>query len=125
MRLRAKGGGDPTITVLQRELLERRKWLDEEQFALSYSLARVTPGTNVLAFCAASAWILGGWIGAMAAVFAASVPSPLLAVWLTVAFEASTQDRLAQAIVGGVQAGGHRLADRGPGCDLIRYTRFH
>ncbi len=98
------GGGDPTIAVLQRELLERRKWLDEEQFAISYSLARVTPGTNVLAFCAASAWILRGWLGAMAAVFAASGPSSLLAVWLTVAFEASTQNRLAQAIVASVQA---------------------
>jgi chromate transporter len=98
------GGGDPTIAVLQRELLERKQWLSEEQFAIAYSLARITPGTNVLAFCAASAWMLRGWMGAAAAVFAASAPSSLLAVWLTVAFEASTQYRLAQAIAGSVQA---------------------
>lgn len=83
------GGGDPTIAALQRELGERRRWLSDEQFALSFSLSRVTPGTNVLAFCAAAAYLLQGWAGAIFAVLGASAPAAVLAVWLTLGFESA------------------------------------
>ncbi len=54
------GGGLPTIAALQRELVEQRAWLSQEDYALAFSLARVTPGTNVIAFCTAvGAQILG------------------------------------------------------------------
>lgn len=93
------GGGEPTIAALQRELCQRKGWLSPEQFALAFSLGRVTPGTNVLAFCAAAAWMLRGWTGAIAAVVAASAPSAVLSVWLTVAYEASGRNSIAHAAV--------------------------
>jgi chromate transporter len=83
------GGGDPTIAALQRELCERRGWLTAEEFALSFSLSRVTPGTNVLAFCAATSYQIHGWTGALLAVLGSSVPSGVLAVWLTLGFESA------------------------------------
>lgn len=43
------GGGDPAMAALQRELVERRQWLTQEDFTLIWSLSRVTPGTNVVA----------------------------------------------------------------------------
>jgi len=49
------GGGDPTMAALQSELVAGRRWLDEEQYGLIYGLARITPGTNLLAFSAAAA----------------------------------------------------------------------
>lgn len=81
------GGGDPTIMALQRELMHRRGWLSADHFALAFSLCRVTPGTNLLAFVAGVAWLLGGWLAAVAAVAAATVPSSALVVWLTFAYE--------------------------------------
>ena len=63
------GGGDPTIAILQREFY-RRDWLNPERFAIAFGLARLTPGTNVLAFCAAAGWYLLGLGGALAAVLA-------------------------------------------------------
>lgn len=80
------GGGDPTMAALQRELVDKRRWLTTEKYALSYSLARITPGTNVLAFSAGSAWYLRGWPGAVACVVASTVPCSLIAVWLTQTF---------------------------------------
>ena len=62
------GGGEPTMAVFQRELVGRRGWLSPEQYGLAYGLARVTPGTNVLAFCAAAGWQLLKWPGALAVV---------------------------------------------------------
>ena len=58
------GGGDPTIAILQREFY-RRDWLTPEKFAIAFGLARLTPGTNVLAFCAAAGWYMLGLTGAL------------------------------------------------------------
>lgn len=80
------GGGDPTIAILQREFY-RREWLSPEKFAIAYGLARLTPGTNVLAFCAATAWYILGLAGALAGIFAITIPPSVLVVWLTRAYD--------------------------------------
>ncbi len=97
------GGGDPTMALLQRELIFR-KWITQEDFALAYSLARVTPGTNVLAFCAATGARVLGLAGAFAAVLAVTLPSAILAVLLTRGFEAWRTNAWAMAAVGGTVA---------------------
>ena len=58
------GGGDPTIAALERELVERRRVVTAEEYGVTYALCRVTPGTNMLAFCAGIGWLLRGWPGA-------------------------------------------------------------
>jgi chromate transporter len=83
------GGGDPAMAALGRELVEVRRWLTEEQFGLAYGLARVTPGTNVLAFCAATGYQLRGLWGAFASAVAASLPSAIVVVWITIAYQRS------------------------------------
>src|ERR1044072_9657952 len=69
------GGGDAITALLQRELVHRREWLTRDQYALAQRLARVTPGTAILAFCASTAWMIRRGVGAVAAVLAVSVPS--------------------------------------------------
>lgn len=98
------GGGDPTMASLQRELGEHRGWLSTEQFAIAYSLARLTPGTNVLAFCAATAYLLHGWAAVFVAVAGASAPAAMIVVWLTVAFQSAQRSPVAAAAAGGVLA---------------------
>jgi Chromate transporter len=44
------GGGSATTAVIHGEIVGKRRSVSEEQFALSFALGRVTPGTNVLAF---------------------------------------------------------------------------
>lgn len=92
------------MAVLQRELCERRKWLSNEQYSLAYSLARITPGTNVLAFCVGVASMLGGLKAALASVVAASLPSALLVVLLTIFYESAGSNVLAKSAVSGVLA---------------------
>src|SRR2546421_6568545 len=97
------GGGDPTIAVLQREF-ERRNWITPEQFVLAYGLARVTPGTNVVAFRAGSAWLMAGVAGAIVAVLVVTVPSAVLVVWLTRICELGGTNRWARAAIAGTVA---------------------
>jgi chromate transporter len=81
------GGGLPTIAALQRELVEQRGWLSPEDYALAFSLARVTPGTNVIAFCAAAGARIMGLRGALAGALSETVPSAVLAVLMTQGYE--------------------------------------
>ena len=74
------GGGDVITATLQRELVHTRGWLTMDQYGLAQSLAKITPGTGSLAFCAATAWMLRRWAGALAAVNARlPVPGVILA----------------------------------------------
>jgi len=97
------GGGDPTIAVLQREFY-RREWLNPDQFAIAFGLARLTPGTNVVAFCAAAGWYLMGVLGAVTAVLGLTIPSSILVVWLTRAWSLGVDYPLARAVIGAMAA---------------------
>ena len=97
------GGGDPTIATLQREFY-RRDWLSPEKFAIAFALARLTPGTNVLAFCAAAGWYLLGIAGALAAVLSITIPASVLVVWLTRAYDLTAHSRLALSVANALLA---------------------
>ncbi|MEP7365257.1 MAG: chromate transporter [Acidobacteriota bacterium] len=98
------GGGDPTMAALQRELVDNREWLTAEQHGLAYGLARVTPGTNVLAYCAATGWMMAGWLGSFLAVSGVVVPSALLAIWMCSAYESYGVHPSFRAAMSGVVA---------------------
>ena len=98
------GGGDPTMAALYQELVVRRRWLDAGQYGLIWSLARVTPGTNLLAFCVGVGWRLAGLYGALAAILALTLPSAALTVWLTYAFQAVRSNAWAVAAIAGILA---------------------
>ena len=81
------GGGSATIAVLHREIVARRAWIDEPRFGLCFALSRLTPGTNVLAFCAGVGWLMRGLPGALVALLAASIPCSVLAILVTIFFD--------------------------------------
>ena len=63
---------------LLRRSAAKERWLDESGHSLLTAVSRLTPGTNVLAYCAGLGWQVSGWIGAIAAVLAASVPAAVI-----------------------------------------------
>jgi chromate transporter len=98
------GGGYVTIGMLGRELVDTRRWISSEKFDLAFALARVTPGTNLLAFCAAIGALICGVSGAIGAVLALTAPSSALAVLITFGFERWQGNRIAMAAIGGTVA---------------------
>ena len=98
------GGGYVTIGMLGRELVDTRRWISAEKFDLAFALARVTPGTNLLAFCAAIGALICGMAGAVAAVVALTAPSSALAVLIMQGFESFQGNRIAMAAIGGTVA---------------------
>ena len=98
------GGGYVTIGMLGRELVDTRRWISSEKFDLAFALARVTPGTNLIAFCAAIGALICGVAGAIGAVVALTAPSSALAVLIAYGFERWQGNRIAMAAIGGTVA---------------------
>jgi chromate transporter len=98
------GGGYVTIGMLGRELVDMRRWITPEKFDLAFALARVTPGTNLIAFCAAIGALICGVAGAIGAVLALTAPSSALAVLIMYVFERWQGNRIAMAAIGGTVA---------------------
>jgi chromate transporter len=98
------GGGSATAATMHRELVEKRRWLTEEQFTLSFALGRITPGTNLLAFCTGFGWALHGFAGAIVALLASSIPCAALVAVLTALFEFWRDSSVAQAAIRGAVA---------------------
>ena len=98
------GTGDPSMAALQSELVHSRGWLDEESYGLIYGLARITPGTNLVAFSAGAGWKILGWLGALSAVLSMTVPPAICVVLLTRGYEAWNSNALAMAAIGGTLA---------------------
>jgi chromate transport protein ChrA len=98
------GGGDVITATLQRELVHVRGWLTMDQYGLAQSLAKITPGTGSLAFCAATAWMLRRWAGALVAVLVASAPPAAFVVLLTWGFTAVSGNRPGRFVLATVLA---------------------
>ena len=81
------GGGTATTVAIDQEIVGRQKLVGADTARLSYALARLTPGTNVLAYCAGIGWKMRGFPGAISALIVSSVPCSLFAVLVTVLYE--------------------------------------
>ncbi|GBQ85435.1 chromate transporter [Gluconacetobacter johannae DSM 13595] len=98
------GGGSATVSVLHKEIIDRRDWLSESEFTLCFALARLIPGTNLLAFCTGIGWMARRGGGAVCALLGASVPSALLVLVCTMLFSFWEHDPIVQAAIRGAVA---------------------
>ena len=74
---RTLGGGLASMELMRRSGIARG-WFDEADNSVLVAASRLTPGTNVLAYCVGLGWKLRGASGAGAAVAAASVPAAVV-----------------------------------------------
>lgn len=69
------------LTIIQREMVDKRRWLSNKEFAEDWAVSQILPGGNVVNLCI----ILGnryfGWRGALAALAGILLP-PLVIVLL-------------------------------------------
>ena len=75
-------GGGLAAMELMRRSAAREGWLDQRGHALLTAVSRLTPGTNVIAYCAALGWLVSGWLGAAVALLASSLPASVIIIAL-------------------------------------------
>jgi chromate transporter len=93
---RTVGGGNAAIELMRRTFAARG-WIDAPGHALIVAVSRLTPGTNVLAYCTAAGWRLRGCRGSVAALVAASAPSSIIIFVLSAAVVRLVRYRAVQA----------------------------
>jgi chromate transporter len=75
-------GGLASMELLRRSL-GARGWINDEGHGLFVAISRLTPGTNILAYCVALGWQFARWQGVLVSLAAASVPASVLIVGLS------------------------------------------
>src|SRR5579884_4192054 len=96
------GGGSTTIALMHRELVERRRWLTPDQFALTFGLSKITPGINILAHTILIGRLLAGWRGLLCGLAGLLLPSAAITVALSAAYVAVRNAPLVMAAMSGV-----------------------
>jgi chromate transporter len=91
-------GGLASMELLRRTF-GARGWLTDEGHALLVAVSRVTPGTNILAYCVALGWQLGHWRGALVSLAAASVPASILIALLSATLAQVDQHPVVRMII--------------------------
>jgi chromate transporter len=79
---RTLGGGLASMELLRRTFTGNGA-LDDQASNGLIAVSRLTPGTNVLAYCVCLGWHVHRWTGALAALAAASMPASLAILLLT------------------------------------------
>jgi chromate transporter len=72
------GGVNVVLPDAHRFVVENQHWLTDQQFADFFAIAQAAPGPNFLMF-ALIGWQVAGFVGAVAATLAISVPAGTLA----------------------------------------------
>lgn len=80
------GGGTATSEVLRRSLT-KRGWITDDEHRHLYAISRLTPDTNLLAYCPGVGSTTRGTAGALVALLASSLPATIVSLGARGAYE--------------------------------------
>ena len=81
------GGGYAMLPLIQREVVDRQGWIDEEEFLNMIALAQAAPGLIAVNSAIFIGWRVGGWRGVCGAVLGAVLPSFLIILAIAMVFQ--------------------------------------
>lgn len=100
--LQSFGGGQAVQLLAYEELVDRRKWLRPEEWAEAWGVCQVVPGVNVVAVAALTGSRLAGWWGVAGAVTGLMIPSVVITLLMTMAFNLIRDVHLVRAALHGI-----------------------
>ena len=74
------------LPLIQREVVDNRHWIDEEEFMNMIALAQAAPGLIVVNSAIFIGWRVGGWRGVCGAVLGAVLPSFVIILAIAMVF---------------------------------------
>lgn len=97
------GGGYPMIALLEEEFIQRRKWLDKDEFLDMTAIAESTPGPVAINSATYLGYKLAKVPGAATATVAVCLPSFLIIYAISLFFEQFTQLTVIASAFKGIQ----------------------
>lgn len=77
------GGGQATLALIRRVIVERHEWLSEPELARDLTICQVAPGMNLIAVTTLIGRRLGGVAGAVVSLLGLLLPSVTLTLLIT------------------------------------------
>lgn len=97
------GGGYAMLPLIQREVVDRKGWIDEEEFLNMIALAQAAPGLIAVNSAIFIGWRIGGWRGVCGAVLGAVLPSFLIILLIAIVFQEWKEQPAVEAAFKGIR----------------------
>ena len=97
------GGGYAMLPLIQREVVDRQGWLDEEEYLNMIALAQAAPGLIAVNSAIFIGWRIGGWRGVCGAVLGAVLPSFLIILAIAMVFQDWKEQPAVEAVFKGIR----------------------
>ena len=97
------GGGYVMISMIEHEIVERRGWIDQDEFLNMIALAQAAPGIIAVNSAIFIGWRIGGWRGVIATTLGAILPSFIIILAIAMLFQDYRDNPAVEAIFKGVR----------------------
>ena len=97
------GGGYVMLSMIEREIVDRKGWIDREEFMNMIALAQAAPGLIAVNSAIFIGWRIGGWRGVIATVLGAVLPSFLIILAIAMLFQDYKDYPAVEAIFKGIR----------------------
>lgn len=91
------------IPLIQREVVDRQHWIDEEEFLNMIALAQAAPGIIAVNSAIFIGWRCGGWRGTAGAVLGAILPSFCIILAIAMVFRNYQDQPAVEAVFKGIR----------------------
>lgn len=91
------------LPLIQREVVDRRGWIDEKEFLNMIALAQAAPGLIAVNSAIFIGWRVGGWKGVAGAVLGAVLPSFLIILAIAMVFAEWKELPAVEAVFKGIR----------------------
>ncbi len=99
------GGGYAMIAIIERELIERKKWIEHEEFLDVIAIAESTPGPIAINSATYIGYKRSGFLGSLFATLGVVMPSFIIIFAISLFFDAFLKFQYVQYAFRGIQAG--------------------
>ena len=97
------GGGYVMLSMIEREIVDRKGWIDREEFLNMIALAQAAPGLIAVNSAIFIGWRIGGWRGVIATVLGAVLPSFFIILAIAMLFQDYKDYPAVEAIFKGIR----------------------
>ena len=91
------------LSMIEREIVQRRHWIDQEEFLNMIALAQAAPGLIAVNSAIFIGWRIGGWRGVIATVLGAVLPSFFIILAIAMIFQEYQDSPAVEAIFKGIR----------------------
>ncbi|NGZ73786.1 chromate transporter [Saccharibacillus sp. VR-M41] len=98
------GGGYAMLATIEREIVHKKGWMDDEEMGDMVSIAGSAPGGVAVNSAAFIGYRLGGVLGALAAVIGITLPTLAIVLMLSLTYSAFKENAKVEAALQGVHA---------------------